>query len=56
VILLAAKEMTPEERELLEREMAAEIPKAEDLEYRLRKVLASLFPLQEKQEPEEEAE
>ena len=53
VVIMAGKEMTPEERQVLEREVAAEIPKSEDLEPRLRAALASLFPLRKSEEIEE---
>jgi len=45
---MAAKEVTPEERQVLEREVAAVLPKAEDLASRLRAVLSSLFPLRKR--------
>ena len=52
VVIMAAKEMTSEERQLFEREVATVLPKAEDLVSRLRAALASLFPLRDREEAE----
>jgi CheY-like chemotaxis protein len=52
VVIMASKEMTPEERQVLELEMDAVLPEADDLEARLRAALASLFPLREREEAE----
>lgn len=52
VVIMASKEMTPEERQVLELEMDAVLPEADDLESRLRAALASLFPLRKREEVE----